>query len=347
MATATITGTESGITVVQATISVLATITGPSSGVRGQTLTFILGANESGLPASSVFKFSIQWGDGSPVQTVFGPTGTQVSHVFTTTGSFGNSVTASDASGNSGNSGSLATAITAIALQADPSNASQTALVVGGTIGDDTIVFTPADRQGGITVMINGVNQGSFHPTGHIIAYGQAGNDTFRETTQRIRGRTVFISAPALFFAGGGNDTLDASGSTAGNVLVGGAGNDSLIGGQGRDILIGGLGVDTLQAGSGGDILIGGTTSYDGNSAALAAILAEWARTDIDYTTRIAHLTGSATGGLNGSYFLNSSSVSADGSANSLSGGPGQDWYFAGMLDLILNHSTGEVVTSI
>src|SRR5262249_55761739 len=144
-----------------------------------------------------------------------------------------------------------------------------------------------------------------------------------------------------------GNDTLDASGSVAGNVLVGGAGNDSLIGGRGRDILIGGLGVDTLQAGSGGGIFIGGTTSYDNNNAALAAVLAEWTRTDIDYLTRIAQLSGTATGGINGPYFLNSSSVTADGSANSLNGGSGQDWYFAGVADLLNNQKTGEAVTSI
>jgi hypothetical protein len=128
---------------------------------------------------------------------------------------------------------------------------------------------------------------------------------------------------------------------------VGGAGTDRLIGGQGRDILIGGSGLSTLNAGSGGDILIGGTTSYDGNAAALAAILAEWSRTDIDYATRIAHLTGSSSGGLNGTFFLNASTVQADGMVNKLYGGAGLDWYFAGLADLLFNHVPGEVITQV
>jgi len=75
--------------------------------------------------------------------------------------------------------------------------------------------------------------------------------------------------------------------------------------------------------------LIGGTTNYDNNAAALAAVLAEWSRTDIDYATRIAHLNGSMSGGLNGSVLLSPSTVHADGQVNNLYGGAGLDWYFA------------------
>jgi len=347
MSSSSLNGTESGISVVTPTVTVQASITGPASGVRGQSLSFTLGASESGLPASSVFTFSIQWGDGSSPQTIAGPTGTPVSHAFTTSGTYSVSVIASDSTGNSSNSVSTSVAVTAVALQTDPSNSTQTALVVGGTTGADTINFSPANSQGGIKVTINGVSQGIYNPTGHIIAYGQGGNDIIRETSQKIKGKTVFINVPALLFAGNGNDTLDVSGSTAGNVLVGGAGADRLTGGRGRDILIGGLGSDTLQAGSGGDILIGGTTSYDNNASALAAVLAEWSRTDIDYSTRIAQLTGTSTGGQNGTYLLNAGTVQTDGSTNYLYGGSGLDWYFAGVLDLLFNQSTGETVTPI
>ncbi len=133
-----------------------------------------------------------------------------------------------------------------------------------------------------------------------------------------------------------GNDILNVTGSNVGNVLVGGSGSDRLLGGQGRDILIGGSGPSTLQAGSGGDILIGGTTSFDNNAAALAAVLAEWSRTDADYATRIAHLMGTMTGGLNHNsdstifYYLNTSTVQNDGMVNNLFGSPGKDWFFAG-----------------
>ena len=129
--------------------------------------------------------------------------------------------------------------------------------------------------------------------------------------------------------------------------MVGGTGTDRLIGGQGRDLLIGGSGASTLTTGSGGDVLIGGTTSYDNNAAALAAILAEWSRTDIDYATRIAHLTGSTSGGLNGGYLLNTSTVHGDGMVNNLYGGAGMDWYFAGIADVLFNRASGEVVTQV
>jgi Ca2+-binding RTX toxin-like protein len=231
-------------------------------------------------------------------------------------------------------------------MEADPYDSSLTALYVGGTTGNDTIAITPV-AGGGVKVGMNFVNYGSFFPTGHVLVFGQSGNDIIKTAAQTINGVFTYVNVPLLIFAGNGNDILNVSGSSANNVLVGGVGSDRLIAGQGRDILIGGSGPSTLQAGIGGDILIGGTTSYDDNAAALAAILAEWSRTDIDYSTRIAHLTGTSSGGLNGNYLLNTSTVQADGSANHLYGGAGLDWYFAGLLDIVLNHTAGEVVTQV
>jgi Ca2+-binding RTX toxin-like protein len=194
---------------------------------------------------------------------------------------------------------------------------------------------------------MNFVNYGSFFPTGHVVVYGQSGNDVIKTAAQTINGVLTYVNVPALFFAGDGNTILNVSGSAANNVLVGGAGVDRLIGGQGRDILIGGSGPSLLQAGTGGAILIGGTTSYDSNATALASFLAEWGRTDVDYTTRIGHLTGSSSGGLNGACFLNTSTVQADSMINILYGGPGLDWYFASMADWVLNRASGEVVTQV
>jgi Ca2+-binding RTX toxin-like protein len=66
----------------------------------------------------------------------------------------------------------------------------------------------------------------------------------------------------------GGNDIVNASGLTADailfvadggkghDVLIGGAGDDTLLGGDGRDILVGGAGVDQLDGGSSRNILI-------------------------------------------------------------------------------------------
>ena len=69
--------------------------------------------------------------------------------------------------------------------------------------------------------------------------------------------------------------------------------------------------------------------------------------TDIDYATRIAHLTGSMSGGINVNYLLDTSTVRGNNLADSLYGGNGMDWFFAGMMDVLFNNTTGGVVTQL
>jgi Ca2+-binding RTX toxin-like protein len=321
-----------------------------SNGVPGQQLPFTLSASESGLPSGTVYSYSVQWGDGSPTQTFNGPSGTQAIHSFPASISYVIVVTATDPSGNSSLSASTSVSLSTLAMEADPYDPSLTALYLGGTTGNDIIAITPV-AGGAVKVGMNYVNYGSFFPTGHVVVYSQSGNDIVKSAAQTINGVLTYVNVPVLFFAGNGNDILNVLGSSANNVLVGGGGTDRLLGGQGQDILIGGAGQATLDAGSGGDILIGSTTAYDNNAAALAAILAEWTRTDIDYATRIAHLTGSMSGGLNHNsdgttfYFLNNSTVQGNGLVDNLYGGAGMDWYYAGALDALFNKAKGEVVT--
>ena len=62
----------------------------------------------------------------------------------------------------------------------------------------------------------------------------------------------------------GGNDTIDASGLSAGQIKLtidGGEGNDTIIGSAGADMLIGGAGNDTITGGRGNDVALLG----DGN----------------------------------------------------------------------------------
>ena len=73
-----------------------------------------------------------------------------------------------------------------------------------------------------------------------------------------------------------GDDVVDASGVTAGSMLLtqnGGSGDDVLIGGdgddvisgdEGDDVLLGGPGIDTLDGGPGDDTLIDGEIVTDG-----------------------------------------------------------------------------------
>jgi Ca2+-binding RTX toxin-like protein len=170
-------------------------------------------------------------------------------------------------------------------------------------------------------VSINGIVQGTFTPTGRIIAFGQAGDDDIQ-----VAGG---VGQQAMLFGDAGNDRLKAGNGNS--VLVGGSGDDVLIGGLGRNILIGGTGSDNLNGGPGDDILIGGSTTYDSNLAALAAILDEWSRTDRSFAIRQADLQNG--GGLNGLFVLNDSTVIDDLAADILNGSSGNDWLILGVGD--------------
>jgi hypothetical protein len=151
---------------------------------------------------------------------------------------------------------------------------------------------------------------------------GGAGNDTLTGN-----------AGDNILMGGAGNDVL--SGGAGGNdILVGGAGNDTLTAGSGRSLLIGGHGADHLSGGAADDLLIAGYTGYDTNSQALLALMKEWKRTDADYATRIAHLRGTLSGGLNGSFDLTSSTVHSDTAVDTLTGAAGQDWFWANLSEI-------------
>jgi hypothetical protein len=228
--------------------------------------------------------------------------------------------------------------------QADALDPTVRTLVVQGTPGNDTIRFTSAEDEdyGGVRVSVNDVAPGTFQPTGRLIAYGGAGNDDIRVSDD--------IALPAWLYGGDGNDRLQGGGGN--DVLVGGAGNNELIGGQGRDLLIGGSGASTLKSQGGDDLLIGGTTAFDGNEAALSAIMAEWT-SGRDYATRVANLSGTGSGPrANGNDFLVAGGPGAtvfdNGAVNVLDGGSGMDWFFANLAqDIIHGRHDGEIVEGL
>jgi Ca2+-binding RTX toxin-like protein len=148
-----------------------------------------------------------------------------------------------------------------------------------------------------------------------------------------------------LIGGNGGNDTL--IGGRGHDVLVGGDGNDLLIGGPNRSILIGGTGRDTLKGGSGEDLLIAGTTPWDfqGATDALVAIRNEWIRMDESFPQRISNLRGDTSGGLNGSFVLKTTTVTEAGAADTLTGGGGQNWFWADRTqDTITDLGSGDQV---
>jgi hypothetical protein len=103
---------------------------------------------------------------------------------------------------------------------------------------------------------------------------------------------------------------------------------------------------------SGDDIMIAGTTAYDNNEAALAAIMAEWTSAR-NYADRVANLSGTGSGSsANSHVFLiasgPSATVFANTSVNVLHGGSGMNWYFAkqsgSVLDVLTGLHDGEIV---
>jgi hypothetical protein len=326
-------------------------LSGVPRAVRGQSRTFHFAATDPSLVDQAAgFTFQINWGDGS-TQTVTGMQATTITHICSTSGSYMIQAMATDQDGGVSDAVTQPMLVKDGSLQVDPTNPALTALVVGGTMGSDTILIQPINTAGGLQVTINGVVEGKFYPTGHIFVYGQAGNDTITLESAVLGGKTVYVAVPSMLFGGTGNVTIDARGSSANNVLEGGGGNDVLYGGLGRDLLVGGQGMSTLNAGSGDDILIAGSTSfdaptnYDNNLKALAAIMAEWGRTDETYTQRVGHIHGFTTGGLNGRYLLRSPTVQLAPGPDLLNGGNGMDWFWANLaVDTITNQKKGERV---
>ena len=164
-----------------------------------------------------------------------------------------------------------------------------------------------------------------------MYAYGGSGTDRLEARSTGSGSNTIPFPRAVAFHGGSGNDTLlvNSSGTAAGAVLVGGAGNDTLTGGAGHDVLVGGLGADSLTGGNGNDLLIGNRVVYEDDLAAMRLVRLEWARTSISINDRMAHLTGSLAGGLNGTNFLNGTTILEDSAVDDLWGNSGTDWFFA------------------
>ena len=308
----------------------IAILSGPTSGVSSQSLPFSFSATDlSAIDFAAGFRFDVNWGDSS-ASLYTGVTTTATTHAFAV-GTYNVTMKATDK--DSGVSGikTLVVTITPYAFITDPGDASKTALVIGGTSGNDQITVNPGGGNANIKFKVNGLSTTVSPPTGHIIVYAGAGNDT----VQVAGGITI----PSILFGGDGNDTID--GGNGASVLMGGDGNDTLRGGNSNDILIGGKGIDNLSGLAGDDVLIGGTTSHDDNIVALCALLDEWSRTGVAYTTRVDHLLG-VSAGLNGAYLFNDSTVFDDLAANTLSGTSGTDLFFQGLSDILSDATTSE-----
>jgi Ca2+-binding RTX toxin-like protein len=217
----------------------------------------------------------------------------------------------------------------------DSINPTKQALYVFGTAGNDLILINPGFAPGYVTVTMNGKSLGTFNPTSRIIAHGLAGNDYI--------GVSNLVTLPAWLYGDDGNDVLWGGGGP--NILMGGAGKDNLYGGTGRSLLIGGTDSDTLAGGIGDAILIGKNTNFDANDLALSAIMNEW-NSAANYATRAGHITGKS-GGLNGSYFLNATTIRNDIYKDALIGSSAMDLYFQGFGDTVNKKKSMETMITL
>jgi hypothetical protein len=227
--------------------------------------------------------------------------------------------------------------------------------LVGGS-ADDTFQFANGYGVAGSIDGGGGVNTLDYSAYGTAVAvtladsgFGMATNITggianIQNVTGGVGNDTLTgNSADNVLIGNAGKDLLNG-GSAGNDILVGGSGNDTLAGGSGRSLLLGGPGADQLSGGGDDDLLISGTTSYDTNTTALLAILSEWKRTDEDYATRISNLRNGT--GANGSTVLTSSTVRNDTVVDSLTGGAGQEWFWATLSQDVLSDRTADEIVN-
>ncbi len=214
--------------------------------------------------------------------------------------------------------------VAAAALLPDPCDPSKTALFAGGTSGKDVILFQKGAKAGEVKVTVNGTAYGPYTPTGHVVAFGQGGDDDLSAGN---------VPLNAWLYGDGGNDML--TGGPGDDILLGGDGADAVAGNAGRDVLIAGAGADMVTGGLGDDLLINGTTRFDADPAALCAIEDEWTSSR-GFAVRVKNLRGESNAAfadrLNGNVFLVAglgATVFADGARDDLKGQDGNCWFLA------------------
>lgn len=309
-------------------------VTGAGTGVRGVPQKLGLSATDpSPADSNAGIRYVINWGDKTAAQTT-GAGVSSASHTYAANGKYTITIRAKDKDGKQSGAITKKVTIKTATLINDPFGGGKKALLVGGTKASNKILIK-AGKSGSVTGTIDGASIGSFKPTGWIIVYGGAGNDTITIDSH--------LKRSAELHGGSGKDNL--TGGAANDILLGEASNDVLTGGGGRDLLIGGDGADKLNGASGDDMLVAGSTQFDSDESALAALMSEWSRTDAVYADRVSHITGQSQGN-NGTTVLSAATVSSDNFADVLTGSKNSDLFFANRdskpMDKITDQGGGE-----
>jgi Ca2+-binding RTX toxin-like protein len=242
---------DGGETLGSTSVSVLnvrpvASVTGPATGIRGLSQSFVLGALDvSTVDQTAGFTFAINWGDGS-VESV-GPgtsSGVSRSHAYMTAGQFTVQLTATDKD----NGTSLLATHTIQSLDSGGAALEGGNLVVVGTSLGDEIV----------------VNQDNHNPNLFYVRFDVADDhgddDDDDENDDENHGGLTFVlpvGGHIIVFGFEGDDEIRVRGSVAAEIF-GEAGNDSIRTGSGNDVINSGVGNDTIDSGLGDDVIYAG-----------------------------------------------------------------------------------------
>jgi Ca2+-binding RTX toxin-like protein len=233
------------------------------------------------------FTFDIDWdGDDVVDQTVFGPSGTQVTHQYGAVGANTIKVTAKDQ--YDALSGVVTHAINIVRVEMQGAD-----LVWGGTTGKDAVEFeeTAAQTVEVRATLLDGVvvsdTQTFVGVTGRVIAFGGddddiidaggvdgltnisatliggRGHDTIYggDAADTIRGDAEGDGSEGrdVIYGGGGDDLIYGDGMEgAADTIMGGDGNDTIYGDNGDISADGAEGNDTIYGNDGDDMLFGG-----------------------------------------------------------------------------------------
>jgi Ca2+-binding RTX toxin-like protein len=281
------------------------------------------------------FTGSIDWGDGTSTNFVpdrLAGLSFSVAHTCAVAGVFPVQVLVRD------DDGGLATRATVIHVTGNSGTSLRSGVLeLNGSEGRDNIALTLSGSRIVVNATYGTVNANQsflLKNVQRIVANLGGGGDALKVDAK--------IRVPLLVDAGAGNDKITAGGGPA--VIVGGEGDDLLYGGGSRDVLIGGAGRDQLWGYGANDLLIDGRTSYDGDFAAMAAILTEW-KTARPLAKRVSNLRTGIGPVLAGSgiHLKQKVTVFSDAEVDLVMGGGDSDWFlFEPARDVARDKGKGE-----
>ena len=230
--------TSSAVVVSVASLPPTLTVSAPIDGfqgVVGQSRVLQLTTTDpSGVDTAAGFTYSINWGDGSAVETVTGSALRQIQHAYAATGTYTVTVTAQDKDGEV--SAPATRQLTIVSQENQGGNQS-----FGGTNNNDQFIVEPDTV--GVKATLNGVLiVSNFVPTidGALFLYGNGGVDS-----ALVRG-SANADTIDIFDDGVAWNGIPVRGSIENWSVSGLAGNDVFYQSGGSATIVGGLGSDSL-----------------------------------------------------------------------------------------------------